>query len=150
MVIYTDGSHFKNSGSGRLGIGGLLIDNGKVIDKFSQEVDKDFLMNNYGTTDCSNPTMELLAALMALRNFGGHIKGKDVTLKADYMGVSSWMTGQWKINKPYIRKIHDDIIREMKNLGVNVTFTWIRGHQSIMSEDSKWNNEADKLAKGEL
>ena len=37
LEIYTDGSHFKSpGGSGRLGIGGVIVKNGTVLKKFEK------------------------------------------------------------------------------------------------------------------
>ena len=100
--IYTDGSHFKNGGSGRLGIGGILIDpdknppRGEKIKEFSIEILKDYLQVHYNTTDCSNPTMEMMAVLTALREFKGFFGKHDkIILMMDYEGVKHWMEGTW-------------------------------------------------------
>lgn len=152
LIFYTDGSHFKNGGSGRLGIGGVMVSGGQKLDEFSIEITKDFLQTNYGTSDCSNPTMEMLAALHAIKIFGSSVKSGDVViLKADYLGVQAWNTGVWKCKMPYIQKIKDEISREIKskNLTGRIDFEWVRGHQKGESEDVKWNNYVDLLAKGE-
>ena len=153
LEIYTDGSHFKSkNGSGRLGIGGILVKNGNVIKKFSTEITKQYLKLYYATEDCSNPTMEMLAVLYALYNFKDDIKSNDsVEIKMDYLGVREWMTGKWKINKPYIAKIKNDIDEEIKNqeLKGKISFKWVKAHQKGTDKDSIFNNMVDKLAKGE-
>lgn len=153
LEIYTDGSHFKGPrGSGRLGIGGVLVKNGTVLSKFSTEITKQYLKLYYGTDDCSNPTMEMLAVLYALYNFKDELKNaSSVEFKMDYMGVREWMTGKWKINKPYILKIKNDIDEEIKNLGLKgkVSFKWIKSHQRGDDPDIVFNNMVDILAKGE-
>lgn len=153
LEIYTDGSHFKaKSGSGRLGIGGILVKNGTVIKKFSTEITKQYLKLYYGTDDCSNPTMEMLAVLYALYNFKDDIKNNDsVEIKMDYIGVREWMTGKWKINKPYIAKIKNDIDEEIKNQNLkgNISFKWVKAHQRGTDQDTVFNNMVDILAKGE-
>lgn len=148
ITIFTDGSHFKNGGSGRLGIGGILLIDGVLKDKFSEEITQDWISQNLGTTDCSNPTMEFLAILFALKNFGPQIKGKEVTFKMDYNGIVYWMDGTWRSKLPYIRQIRDEVKLQISLLKIKPKFVWVKGHQSIMSEDAKWNNEVDKLAKG--
>lgn len=157
--IYTDGSHFKNGGSGRLGIGGILIDpeknlpNGQNLNEFSLEINKDFLNVHYGTSDVSNPTMEMLAVLFALREFKGDLKKADkIILMADYEGVKHWLDGTWTAKKSYIRRIKDDIKSEISSQGLDIEFKWIRGHQKVSLErtaEAYWNSEVDKLAKGE-
>ena len=146
ITIYTDGSHFKKQG--RLGIGGILVKDGKKMDQFSLEITKDWLIRNYNTQDCSNPTMELLAVLVAIRKFSNSIKGQEVTIKADYTGVSNWLTGKWKTSLPYISAIKQEIEEEVSRLGIRARYVWIKGHQSVLSDDAYWNNETDKLAKG--
>ena len=153
-VIYTDGSHLKHT-TGRLGIGGILTeDSKKEIDSFSIEVPTDYLKDNYGTSDVSNPTCEMLAVLAALRNFKGQIKrGDEVVLKADYQGVREWNLGNWKIKAPYIAKIKADIDAEIKAQGLQgrISFEWVKAHQSrsVLDPDAIWNNKVDLLAKGE-
>lgn len=153
IEIYTDGSHFKgNGGNGRLGIGGVLVKKGTVVNKFSTEITKQYLKLYYGTDDCSNPTMEMLAVLYALYNFKENIGDHDsVEIKMDYLGVKEWMTGAWKINKTYISKIKNDIDEEIKNQGLKgrISFTWIKSHQKGDDPDIVFNNMVDILAKGE-
>lgn len=156
--IYTDGSHFKNGGSGRLGIGGVLVDpdkslpRGENIKQFSMEILKDYLSVHYGTTDCSNPTMEMLAVLTALREFKGSYGKQDkIILMMDYEGVKYWLDGTWQAKKSYIRQLRDEIKKEISNQGLDIEFKWIRGHQKVTesSNESYWNNIVDNLAKGE-
>ena len=156
--IYTDGSHFKNGGSGRLGIGGILIDpdknlpRGEIKEKFSMEILKDYLKIHYGTEDCSNPTMEMMAVLTALREFKGFFGKQDkIILMMDYEGVKYWLDGTWQAKKSYIRQLRDEIKKEISSQGLDIEFKWIRGHQKLtsISNEAYWNNEVDKLAKGE-
>lgn len=156
--IYTDGSHFKNGGSGRLGIGGILIDpdknlpKGEIIKKFSIEILRDYLKIHYGTDDCSNPAMEMLAVLTALREFKDFFgKSDKIILMMDYEGVKYWIEGKWQAKKSYIRLLRDEIKKEISNKNLNVEFKWIKGHQKVndVSNESYWNNIVDKLAKGE-
>ena len=156
--IYTDGSHFKNGGSGRLGIGGILIDpdknppRGEIKEKFSMEILKDYLKVHYGTDDCSNPTMEMLAILTALREFKGFFgKNDKIILMMDYEGVKYWIEGKWQAKKSYIRLLRDEIKKEISTQNLDIEFKWIKGHQktSDVSNESYWNNKVDKLAKGE-
>lgn len=150
ITIYTDGSHFKGgSASGRLGCGGVMIVDGKVVDKFSLEATAEYLLKEYGTNLVSNPTMEMLGALQALRYFKKNFKkGDKIILKADYMGVRDWCTGKWKTKEPYIKLIKDDILKEIKDQKLDLTFEWVKGHQRGNSPDVIFNNMVDLLAKG--
>lgn len=153
-VIYTDGSHLKHT-SGRLGIGGILTeDSKKEIDSFSIEVSTQDLKTEFGTSDVSNPTCEMLAVLVALKKFKGQIKKTDeVVMKADYTGVKNFIMGTWKIKAPYIAKIKEAIDNEIKSQGLQgrISFEWVKGHQnrSVLDPDAIWNNRVDLLAKGE-
>ena len=151
--IYTDGSHLKHT-TGRLGIGGILVEPPYTeVDSFSQEVSVDYLKRNYGTSDVSNPTCEMLAALFALKEFRKTIKKFDeIHIKADYEGVRSWNMGLWKTKAPYIAKIKKEIDEEIKRQGIQdkIRFDWVKGHQnkSVLDPDAFWNNKVDLLAKG--
>lgn len=144
--VYTDGSHLKHT-TGRLGIGGVMVKDEKVVSEFSQPVNPEYLKFMYGTSDCSNPTAEMLAVLMALQKFGKDLKRYDkVVFHADYLGVKNWMEGTWKVKAPYIQAIKDDIGDEIKKYGLTgkVSFEWVKGHNGQV-----WNEYVDKLAKGE-
>lgn len=152
FIIYSDGSDFKHT-THRLGIGAVLVDpeTGNQVDSLSSQVSEDYLQCFYGTSDCSNPTMEMLAARIALEKFSSKIpSGSKVILKADYMGVSKWIRKEWKINKPYIQKINTEISELIiKKYSGNVSAEWIPGHQKSGSTDAYWNDVVDKLAKGQ-
>lgn len=150
-IIYTDGSHLKHT-TGRLGIGGIMVDSsGKVVDKFSEEIDVKWLMNTYGTSDVSNPTCEMLAVLVALRKFKLS-PGDEVIMKQDYLGCMNFIEGTWKAKKPYIKAIRDDILKEIESIGLRgrISFEWVKGHQTgpSLSKDAIFNGMVDKLAKG--
>lgn len=153
LTIYTDGSHLKHT-TGRLGIGGILVEDGREVDSFSIEISIDYLKKNYETSDVSNPTCEMLAILVALRKFKDHFKkGDEIHMKEDYQGCQEWLEGRWKINAPYIRKIKDEIDSEISKQGLrgHIHFEWVKGHQrkSVLDPDAIWNNRVDLLAKGE-
>jgi ribonuclease HI len=138
-----------------MGIGGILLDETaqKIIDSFGFELSHEYLQSEYGTSDCSNPTAEMIAVSEALQNWSDHFKsGDEVEIRADYMGVREWNTGGWKINKPYIKKAKEQIADTIKNNGLRVTWTWVKGHQtgpSLYGSDKYWNDKVDKLAKGQ-
>ena len=152
--IFTDGSHLDKQNNGRLGIGGVILKEGdsKILDEFSEELTKDYMLMEYGTVTASNPTAELIAVLRALQKFRPLIKSPNATVRvyADFRGVSEWMNGNWKTKEPYIKKIKDLILEEIQRQGYNIEFRWVKGHQSVMSREAKWNNYVDKLAKGQI
>lgn len=149
--LYTDGSHFKpkdgSSGSGRLGVGAVLVDSGgSIIDSLSMEVDRITIRETYNTSDVSNPTMEMYALLIALRRFSNKFQfGDEIESFADYKGVMYWMYHEWKINKPYIYMIREDITTEVKNQRLSMKYSHVKGH-----DGNYYNELADKLAKGEI
>lgn len=157
LTIYTDGSHLKRT-SGRLGIGGLIVDDStnKLLDTFSEEVSIDFLKKNYGTSDVSNPTCEMLACLWGLRKFKNLLKGVDeIHMKADYAGVQNFCMGIWSAKAPYIKQIKEEIQQEINSQGLSgkVFFDWVKGHQTKavikVDKDAYWNDQVDALAKGQ-
>lgn len=153
LKIYTDGSHLKHT-TGRLGTGGILVEGNQAIDKFSMELTTNYLQVTYGTSDVSNPTCEMLAVLVALGKFKNELKTADkITVFADYNGVMYWLTNKWKITKPYIQRIKDDINDEIYRQGLKgkIFFEWVKGHQTgiIPFSNAYWNSLTDLLAKGE-
>lgn len=157
LDIYTDGSHLDKQNNGRLGCGGVLVDQtaggafGKINAEFSEELTPEFLRRTVGSSKVSNPTAEMLGLLLALRKFK-YEPGIDYVFHIDYIGVKAWMEGTWKIKEPHIRAAKDAIDREIqsKRLAGRVRVEWVKGHQSksILSKDAYWNDYVDKLAKG--
>lgn len=158
LDVYTDGSdkNKQRKGNNRLGIGGIAVElkEDKIIDKFSSEILPKYMELYYGTTNCSNPTMEMLALLHAIYKFKPIFKAYDkIVFHADYIGVDNWVfSNKWKIKEPYIERIKQDIMNEIQeqNLKGKISFSWVKGHQKDTTiPDVKWNNCADLLAKGE-
>lgn len=156
LHLYTDGSHFKGrNGSGRLGIGGVLIDpglgKGKIITELSESMSQPELTRLFGGNgNLSNPSLEMIAVLYCLREFRSQVRNSDLVVYADYLGVREWMTGAWRTKEPYIKKLKDLIESEVMRSGVeSIRYEWVRGHQNPRtSKEAYWNNRADWLAKG--
>ncbi len=151
--IYTDGSHLDKQHKGRLGCGGVLVIDNKLVDTFGIELPPEYMNKNFGCSTCSNPSAELIAVYFALLAFEKHLKGVDeITIHADYIGVGNWMTGSWKIKEPYIKSIKLLVDSEIKrqNLTGKIKYNWVKGHQAgpLPGTDAYWNNFVDKLAKG--
>lgn len=155
--IYIDGSHLDKQNNGRLGVGGVILDPSMpgmlgVRGKFSEELKSDWLRKEFKYSECSNPTAELIALLLALRNFGNLLTGScTVDVYADYIGVREWMTGKWRVKEPIIKEVKAKIDSEIERLKLKhrIRYNWIRGHQKGSGEDVFWNNYVDLLAKGE-
>lgn len=149
-IIFTDGSQLDKQHHGRLGCGGVILDvSGRKLNEFSEELTPEYMLDNYGATNCSNPTMEMMGVLLALSKFKIP-RGSEVTIKADYLGVREWNTGNWKIKMKYIQKLADEIKEKIEDLDLKVNFVWVPGHQNkgLPGSDAYWNNYVDSLAKG--
>ena len=155
ISIYTDGSHLDKLNNGRLGCGGVMIEDkssgyGKLIDSFGTELTPSYMIKEYGSDKCSNPTAEMIGVLCALKKFNVPSNAKEIVIYADYIGVREWCNNKWKIKEPYIKKVKqqiDDIIGQ-KNLVGKIRFEWVKAHQKSINKDSYWNNYVDLLAKG--
>ena len=146
--IFTDGSHIKGlNSSGRLGIGGVMVIDGRMVNQFSAEIDKDVIKKLYGTDDVSNPTMELYAVLRSLMEFKDDLSSDDIiNYYSDYKGVSEWLNDKWKVNKPYISKIKDNILELARKNNLHIKYNWVKGHSGGTDYYSMWNDRADSLA----
>lgn len=166
LYVYTDGSHFKNGGSGRKGFGAyftrfcepskisesLSSEEGFIPKNVSIEIDQKFMEKEFGVSELeiSNPTMEIAACCYALKVISENLNKlddiKEIILYADYEGVQKWLNRTWKITKPYIQKIVDLIRlyeKKITSFEIEVKYIWMKGHSGNYGNDM-----ADKLAKG--
>ena len=133
-IIYTDGACSGNPGPG--GWGAVIFENKKNQNNISG-----FVRNT------TNNRMELLAAIMALRNVKNN---SEITIYTDstYVknGITEWVL-KWKKNdwkntkkKPVKNK---DLWLKLINLCEKNTMTWrwVKAHST-----NKYNNLADELA----
>lgn len=58
----------------------------------------------------------------------------------DYIGLSKWVTGEWKTNKEFTRK-YVEFMRPFYTLEI-IKFEWVKGHTGVLG-----NETADMLAK---
>ena len=142
IEIYTDGACSGNPGPG--GWGFIILD-GDDIKSFSGSED--------ATT---NNRMELTAAIKAIEAVD---IGESIILHTDstyvQKGITEWIIN-WKKNnwisstkKPVANK--DLWIKlDEYNLSRDIKWTWVKAHQSCDSNDSIYNNMADKLATGAI
>ena len=142
MKIYTDGACSGNPGPG--GWGYVIINDGVIKSCKGSE------------SSTTNNRMELMAAIKALEEADVDCL---VSLYTDstYLqkGITEWVTS-WKKNnwitsskKPVSNK---DLWMKIDRLNnkLNIKWIWIRAHQSDDSEDTYYNNMADKLASGAI
>ena len=136
--IYTDGACSGNPGPG--GWGFVVIEEGN-IKRYSG-----------GETSTTNNRMELTAAIRAIEYVD---KNTEILLFTDstYVkkGITEWITN-WKKNnwqtsskKPVLNK---DLWLKLDkyNNEYNISWTWVRAHQTDNSDDTMYNNMADELA----
>ena len=138
IKIYTDGACSGNPGPG--GWGYVILNKGII---------KSFSGNESLTT---NNRMELTAAIEALKSINSD---EPIALHTDstYLqkGISDWIFN-WKKNnwitssKKAVSNKDLWIEIDQLNSKLNIEWIWVKAHQSDNSEDSIYNNMADKLA----
>ena len=142
IEIYTDGACSGNPGPG--GWGFVIID-GEDIKSYSGSEDS-----------TTNNRMELTAAIKAIELVN---ENQAIILHTDstyvQKGITEWIIN-WKKNdwisstkKPVANK---DLWMKLDeyNLSRDIKQTWVKAHQSCDSNDSIYNNMADKLATGAI
>ena len=142
IKIYTDGACSGNPGPG--GWGFVIID-GENTKSFSGSED--------ATT---NNRMELTAAIKAIESVDIN---ESIMLHTDstyvQKGITEWIINWKKKNwitstkKPVANK---DLWLKLDeyNISRDIKWTWVKSHQSGDSNDSIYNNMADKLATGAI
>ena len=142
IKIYTDGACSGNPGPG--GWGFVIID-GENTKSFSGSED--------ATT---NNRMELTAAIKAIESVDIN---ESIVLHTDstyvQKGITEWIINWKKKNwitstkKPVANK---DLWLKLDeyNVSRDIKWTWVKAHQSGDSNDSIYNNMADKLATGAI
>lgn len=142
--IWTDGSHQK--GTDDMGIG-VYATNGKQFGEMSLKI-----LPNEGSTQQSNPTMEMLAACHALEellNYPTFLADADgIELYSDYNALEKYANREWNARtagktSPWfgesVRRFVSDL--ELIKAFCPIEVKWVKGH----SKD-EGNKRADKLA----
>ena len=137
--IFTDGACSGNPGNGGWGV---------VIIK-----DKEISKHNGSENDTTNNRMELKAAIEGIKLAADE---SAITLYTDskYVkdGITTWIDN-WKKNnwltstkKPVKNQ---DLWQQLDKLNekYQVSWKWVKGHQIEETEDSRYNNLADELAR---
>ena len=136
--VYTDGACSGNPGSGGWGV--VILD-----DKLKTY--------NGSEKETTNNRMELKAAIMGIKNAD---TTTEITIYTDskYVkdGITNWITNWKKKNWITASKKpvkNQDLWKELDNMNnqYNVKWEWIKAHQDNDSDDSKYNNMADQLAR---
>jgi len=140
LNIYTDGSDAGKKGV--LGYGISFEYKGKKYSK-SAVVDPEEVKKKYNIENTvSNPTVELMAAVDALKAFAN--KPEHIVINYDFTGVEGWLAKGHKTTKPYTKALKEEGLKYIKSIedaGGSVKFQWVKAHSG-----NKRNDAADKLA----
>jgi len=124
LIVYTDGWSRGNPWNSGIGV--------YITDSDWQEIEKRY--KNLGIK--TNNEAEYLGALYGIRR-AIELGGKEIVLYMDSRLVIKQLSGEWKIKKHELKKIHWDIIALVTEFPGKVSYNWVR------RED---NTEADRLA----
>jgi ribonuclease HI len=141
VTIYTDGSSRGNPGPG--GWAAILLTDTEVIELGGSE---DHTTNN---------RMELIGAIMGLREIGPHMHVEEVEVFTDSQyvkkGITEWIEGWmargWKgsTKKPVLNQdLWEELYKEEKRLkdaGARIAWTYVRAHVGV-----PLNERADTIA----
>ena len=137
--VFTDGACSGNPGNGGWGV--VIIRDTKIF------------KHNGSENDTTNNRMELKAAIEGIKLAADESKLMLYTDSKYVMdGITSWI-GNWKKNnwltsskKPVKNQ---DLWEQLDTLNerYNVSWKWVKGHQIEETEDSRYNNLADELAR---
>lgn len=136
LIAYVDGSY--NSSEKETGYGIVFVKNNKIVSKDMGRV----LM--YGDNTTNNVLGELMGALKAteLAIANGY---KEIVIAHDYLGISAWVTGDWKPRTEITMKYRNAMIDYSSKIKLN--FLKIKAHSDEQEGGSIFNHEADRLAK---
>ena len=129
IEIYVDGTFY----NGMYGGGYVVYEDEKIIyqDCGIGKSDPELL-------SMRNISGEMTAAMRATNWL--YKNNKQGIIIHDYIGLSKWVTGEWKTNKEFTR-IYAEWMRNFYNNGT-IQFKWVKGHTNI-----EGNEIADRLAK---
>lgn len=138
VVIYTDGSHIK--GTTVRGIGAHCLHEGReyVLSRPCDDL----------PADASNPTLELMAATAALRSVPSGHAPLQITIVADYIGVTQYLEGVWRprdSQKGAFGAAARELVSvaaALRERGFDVRARHVDGHAGVPG-----NEAADRLAK---
>lgn len=142
LELYVDGSYNKEEPNITKGAAVILEDNKLLICQR-------FITNQKKFVDMWNVGGELFSVIGGLILVKGVIDTQNavvVKIYHDYLGIRSFIKGEWKAKKPgaqmYVSMIHN-LKQSMPN--VEFEFYKVKAHTGI-----KWNEFADRIANGNI
>lgn len=143
LHVYTDGSLVFHEGENRMGIGACYKHNDEIYE-FSSKLTEEEIKIISSTSRLKDLTLssslaELCAIGFALRNkFPDSYD--EIVINVDNDCAPGWITGNFKINQPFIVPLVESI-RELMRSHKKVTLVHVKGHSNDIM-----NSIADRLA----
>lgn len=142
IYVFTDGSCANLNNEKNGGWAFVIVENGKEI--YSQSGAE------YNTTNNKMEIKAVIEALKTIKDLFYFTKViKDVVFFSDSQLVTNTLCNNPSFNpKKNIEEWNQafSLLSFLKNEGMNIDFTWIKGHDKSDSLESKFNKMADKMA----
>jgi ribonuclease HI len=143
LTIFVDGSdQGKHTTEPKLGFGVYLNYEGKEYEISGTKDEINQLLSDFNGVALSNPTMEMLGLMVALKAF--EFSSEHLLIRQDYIGAINYgalwnhskgsehrKANPWKTRKPYIKYIVAEIEKSLKMIcsnGGSVRILWVPGH----------------------
>lgn len=147
LIVYTDGSCFKNGRSNATGGIGIHFPNHE-LDDVSKIFDKSPITNQRAELYAILYTIRYIKKNIGLKKYCVLIKtDSEYSINCITKWVSNWKRNGWKTkdgrdvqNRELIEKIHEYVSR------YDIEFEHVRSHTGDDDEDAIGNDKADKLA----
>jgi ribonuclease HI len=147
IVIFTDGSYMKKKTETLAGIG-VYFPNGELVN----------ISKKFTVEPITNQRTELYAIYKGIKIIAKNFKFKNIMIYSDSeysiksltIWIDNWKKNSWKsangkdvLNQDIIKKIDKYLVKYKGK----IKFQHVRAHTGKNDDLSKWNDEADKLAK---
>lgn len=141
-IIATDGAYSPARNQGGIGI--VIADiNYNVLQQGSHCFKS---KNGKPYTDITNQTMEIIAALTALKSIKKPIHSLLVLSDSMYVIGNASLGWKPKKNVKLIERFKSEIVRAQSLVETPIKFQWVKGHQNNPSRLDFLNTICDKLA----
>lgn len=134
LHIYVDGSYDKETEEYAYGM--VVVKSDDEIEEYSDKFSDPELKSMW------NVAGEIMGACAAMQ-YAMDYEIPSITIYHDYEGIAKWPLGEWKTKKEGT-KAYVDFYNEARKK-VKISFKKVTGHSG-----DKYNNMADKLARGAL